>query len=99
MITHITRFTLKGDDDAEFERLFKEHASFMAAQPGFVDYLMVRSASNPKVYVNVGRWRDADAHKAVMTSQEFRTHVMAMAPLVEVEADLYTPVSAADAEH
>ncbi|MGY1497618.1 AMP-binding protein [Streptomyces sp. QTS52] len=98
MITHITKFTVKGDDCAEFERLFKGHADFMASQPGFVDYRMERSTSNPKVYVNVGRWRDAEAHKAVVSSEDFRTHVMAMIPLVEVEADLYAPVSSAGAE-
>ncbi|WP_063794107.1 AMP-binding protein [Streptomyces graminilatus] len=98
MITHITKFTVKGDDCAEFERLFKGHAEFMAAQPGFVDYRMERSTSNPKVYVNVGRWKDAEAHKAVVSSDDFRTHVMAMIPLVEVEADLYVPVSSAGAE-
>ncbi|GHF65896.1 AMP-binding protein [Streptomyces thermodiastaticus] len=98
MITHVTKFTVKGDDTAEFERLFTEHAGFMAAQPGFVDYRMVRSATNPKVYLNMGRWKDAASHRAVVSSEEFRSHVKAMMPLVEVEADLYTPVSSADAE-
>ena len=59
---------------------------------------MERSTSNPKVYVNIGRWRDAEAHKAVVGSEDFRTHVMAMIPLVEVEADLYAPVSSAGEE-
>ncbi|MFE7314484.1 AMP-binding protein [Streptomyces sp. NPDC057555] len=99
VITFITTFTLKGanpaENAAEFERLFKEHADFMASRPGFVDYRMVRSASDPAKYVNVGRWRDAAAHKAVVSSPEFRAHVQAMGPLVAVEADLYTPVSAA----
>lgn len=93
MITFITRFTLKGDDGTEFERLFTEHAAFMGNQPGFVDFQMVRSGSNPKVYVNIGRWTDPAAHKAVVSSEEFLTHVKAMGPLVDVEADLYFPVT------
>ncbi len=93
VITFITRFTLKGDDSAEFERLFTEHSAFMAAQPGFVDFQMVRSGSNPKAYVNIGRWTDPGAHKAVVSSEEFLSHVKAMGPLVDVEADLYFPVA------
>jgi long-chain acyl-CoA synthetase len=96
VVTFITRFTLRGDDSAEFERLFAEHSAFMAAQPGFIDFRMVRSASNPKAYVNVARWRDPGAHKAVVSSEEFRSHVKAMGPLVEVEADLYFPVASSD---
>lgn len=97
MITFVTKFTLKGDDSAEFERLFNEHAAFMADQNGFVDFQLVRSASNPKSYVNIGRWQDIVAHRAVVNSELFRSHVMAMAPLVEVEADLFHPVTAAAA--
>ncbi|MDI5967330.1 AMP-binding protein [Streptantibioticus silvisoli] len=96
VITFITRFTLRGDDGTEFERLFAEHCAFMAARPGFVDFRMVRSASNPKVYVNIGRWTDPGAHKAVVSSEEFLSHVKAMGPLVEVEADLYFPVASSE---
>nr|WCI13843.1 LaxO2 [Streptomyces setonensis] len=95
MITFITTFTLKSDDAETFEQLFKEHAEFMTAQAGFLGYRMVRSLSNPRCYVNVGHWADADAHRAVLSSPEFAGHVQAMGPLVEVQADLFSQVAAA----
>ncbi|WP_371480179.1 antibiotic biosynthesis monooxygenase [Kitasatospora sp. NBC_00315] len=97
MATFITTFTLKGDTADEFEALFGKYAAFMAEQPGFVDYQMLRSQSDPTTYVNIGRWQDAAAHHAVVSSGEFRTHVGEMMPLVSVKADSFALVSAAEA--
>src|SRR4029453_7278701 len=55
MVMFITRFVVKGPVE-EFERLFKEHSEFMSSQPGFVDFQMVRSMSDPHVYLNIGQW-------------------------------------------
>jgi long-chain acyl-CoA synthetase len=97
VINFITTFTLKGETDAaEFERLFKEHADFMSAQPGFVGYRMLRATANPATYVNIGVWADADAHRAVLGSETFAEHVRALAPLVDVTADFFTEISAAE---
>lgn len=98
MITFITTFTLKSDDAETFEQLFKEHAEFMTAQPGFLGYRMVRSLSKPGTYVNVGHWADSDAHRAVLGKPEFGSHVQAMSPFVEVQADLYTQVASAHSD-
>ena len=94
MVTFITRFTVKGDP-AEFERVFTDHAEFMKAQLGFLGFQLVRSLSNPNSYVNIGQWRDADAHRAVVTNPEFQQHAKAMRALVDVEADLYSPIAGA----
>ncbi|AHI01181.1 4-coumarate--CoA ligase family protein [Kutzneria viridogrisea] len=94
VVTFITKFTVKGDP-AEFERVFKEHSEFMKAQPGFVGFQMVRSLRTPTVYVNIGQWADADAHRAVVSNPEFQEHAKAMRELVEVEADLYSPIAGA----
>lgn len=96
VVTFISKFTVKGEPE-EFEKVFTEHAQYMAEQPGFVAYQMVRSLRDPKVYLNIGQWVDANAHKAVVTSPEFQAHVKKFVELVDVEADLYSTVSEASA--
>ncbi|MFD7735176.1 antibiotic biosynthesis monooxygenase family protein [Kitasatospora phosalacinea] len=93
MINFITTFTLRGDDAEAFEQLFKEHTEFMSAQPGFLGFRMLKSLSKPGSYVNVGVWADSDAHRAVVSTPEFTSHVRAMSPYVEVTADLYTEIA------
>ncbi len=92
MITFVTRFTVKGDP-AEFERVFKDHSEFMRQQPGFVHFEFLRSARDPNVYVNIGRWESAEAQRRVVQSEEFQAHASAMRALVDVDADVYTTVA------
>ena len=94
VVTFISKFTVKGDAE-EFEKLFREHAQFMQRQPGFVGFQMVRSLRSPNVYLNIGQWTDAEAHRNVVQNPEFLAHAKVMRDLVDVEADLYTPVAGA----
>jgi long-chain acyl-CoA synthetase len=93
MVMFITRFVVKGPVE-EFERLFKEHSEFMSSQPGFVDFQMVRSMSDPHVYLNIGQWHSPEDHGRVTSDPRFQQHARAMRDLVDVEADMYTPVGA-----
>ena len=92
MIAQILTFRVKDDPD-EFERLFKAHAEFMRAQPGFIAFSMYRSMGNPGTYVNVGHWQDAESFRAVATSPEFQAHVRDFAHLVDVDSDMFLRIA------
>ena len=92
VIAQILTFRVKDDPD-EFERLFKAHAEFMRAQPGFIAFAMYRSMGNPGTYVNVGQWQDAESCRAVATSPEFQAHVREFAHLVDVDSDMFLRIA------
>jgi len=92
MVAFITRFVVKGEPD-EFERVYKEHAEFMRSQPGFVDARLLRSMRDPRVYLNIGNWRGREDHRRVTGREAFQRPARAMRELVDVEADLYEPVT------
>jgi long-chain acyl-CoA synthetase len=91
VVTFVIKFTVKGDPE-EFEQVFAEHVGYLSAQPGFLGNELVRSFSNPQVYLNVARWESAPVYKAVVGGEEFQRQTKGLTDLVEVEADLYQAV-------
>lgn len=96
MVTLVNKFTVHGDPQ-EFERVWKESSEFMRRQPGFVNFHLVRSLSDPSVYINIAKWADAKSHQQVMAGQEFRSHIGALAALAKPEPYLCHTVIEHDA--
>jgi long-chain acyl-CoA synthetase len=74
MITLVNKFVVYGDP-AEFEKIWKSSSDYMRQQPGFVSFQLVRSTSDPTVYINIARWKDAESHQRVMRGEEFQSHI------------------------
>jgi long-chain acyl-CoA synthetase len=91
MVTLINRFTVHGDG-SEFEKVFEASSEFMRKQPGFLRHRLVRSLSDPQVYVNLAEWESVERHQEVVGSPEFAEHIKGLASLAKVEPDLYSPI-------
>lgn len=87
-VTFVNRFTLKGEP-SEFERAFAEIADFMEAQSGILGYTLSQDVENPKEYVNIALWKDAQSLRAAAAHPDFRSHVVALRGLAESRSDLY----------
>jgi quinol monooxygenase YgiN len=95
MVTLVNVFTAHVEAE-EFERVFAASSEFMCSQPGFLDHCLGRSLRRPGVYVNIAHWTDAAAHRKVVQSEGFRTHIAELSRVAKVEPDLYTPVLEAE---
>lgn len=74
MTTVVFVNTLRLTGPAEdLERIYADVATFFRAQPGLVRYQLVRSTSDPGVYVNIAEWRDLAAFRTATSQEAFRT--------------------------
>jgi long-chain acyl-CoA synthetase len=87
MITLVNKFVVSGDT-AEFERIWKSSSDFMRQQPGFISFQLVRSISDPTVYINIARWADAESHQRVMRGEAFREHIVELGKVARPEPHL-----------
>ncbi|MFC9975258.1 antibiotic biosynthesis monooxygenase family protein [Spirillospora sp. NPDC127200] len=88
MVTFVNRFSLTAPP-AEFERGFAGTSGFMAEQPGFVGYTLLRHTERPDSYVNIAVWRDAQSFRDAVTRPEFAPHAAALRSLSTSEPNLY----------
>jgi quinol monooxygenase YgiN len=88
MVTLVNKLTVTGDID-EFTRILDRLTEYMRSQPGYLSSELLRSVRNPAVWVEVARWETAEAHKAAVTSENFRERVAGLGALATVDPDIY----------
>ena len=96
MVILVNKFTLQTEPE-HFEEVFNASSEFMVSQPGFINHTLVKSLSDPKIYVNIAEWESADAHLAVIASEGFRTHISTLATVATAEPGLYSVVKSVEA--
>ncbi|WP_327071956.1 AMP-binding protein [Kitasatospora sp. NBC_01302] len=85
LFTVINAFTCKQDGDADaFESHFAQHVQWMRGQDGFHSHQAVRVTSKDGTYINIGRWRSAQAFQQVVASEVFQQHAKEFHELVDV---------------
>jgi long-chain acyl-CoA synthetase len=78
MVTMVNKFTVSDDPD-KFAQVWEESSRFMRDQPGFINFRLVRSLSDPHVYFNISDWEDAESHGRVLRSSAFQEHIAELA--------------------
>ncbi|WP_410585919.1 antibiotic biosynthesis monooxygenase family protein [Amycolatopsis sp. lyj-23] len=74
MVVFVNKLTLTGAPD-ELERIYRGVADFFRTQPGLVRFQLVRSTSDPGVYINIAEWEDEAAFRRAVSRDEFRKAV------------------------
>lgn len=87
MVTLVNRFTVFGEPD-EFERIWKSSSDFMRRQPGFISFRLVRSITDPKTYINIAEWADAESHRRVTGGPDFGKHIAELRALSHPDPNL-----------
>lgn len=95
VVTLVNKFTVTADP-AEFERIWTDSSDFMRQQPGFISFRLLRSLQDPQVYINIAEWADAESHRRVLQSDDFQTHISALANVAKPEPHLCDMVLAYD---
>lgn len=68
----VTRFRVAGTDEVSF-RADAEHArALLAAQPGYRDGTLGRSADDPGLWVLVTRWDSVGAYRRALSSYDVK---------------------------
>ncbi|NJC69934.1 AMP-binding protein [Planosporangium thailandense] len=87
MVTLVNKFVVSGDP-SEFEKIWQASSDFMRQQPGFVSFRLVRSLTDPTVYINIAQWEDAESHRRVMSGPDFKSHIAELAKVAKPEPHL-----------
>jgi long-chain acyl-CoA synthetase len=87
MVTMVNKFTVF-DDPGKFARVWEESSQFMRDQPGFINFRLVRSVSDPAVYFNISDWEDAESHHRVLRSSAFQEHIAELAAVAAPEPNM-----------
>ena len=85
--TFVNRFALRTSPE-EFERVFAVTAAFMAAQPGFLNYSLMRAVDEPAAYVNIANWADVASFRQAVGHPDFRPHAAALRAISSSESHL-----------
>jgi long-chain acyl-CoA synthetase len=96
MVTMVNKFTVTADP-AEFERIWTASSDFMRKQPGFISFRLVRSLQDPRVYINIAEWADAESHGRVLRTDDFQAHITELASVAKPEPYLCDVVLEYDA--
>ncbi|MEU6539664.1 antibiotic biosynthesis monooxygenase family protein [Streptomyces sp. NPDC047000] len=95
-IAVLTRFTVTGDQ-AEFDRLFAEHETYMRAQEGFVDCYLLRSVSRPRQFSHVGWWESPGVYQRICDGDEYKSQMKGLLALADImDVDVCTLASGDD---
>jgi long-chain acyl-CoA synthetase len=87
MVTMVNKFTVPEDPD-KFAEVWEASSQFMRDQPGFVNFRLVRSVSNPQVFFNISDWKDAESHQRVLRSGAFQAHIAELAGVAVPEPNM-----------
>jgi long-chain acyl-CoA synthetase len=87
MVTMVNKFTVSDDPD-KFAQVWEESSDFMRNQPGFINFRLVRSVSDPTVYFNISDWKDAESHHRVLRSSAFQDHIAELAVVAVPEPNM-----------
>jgi monooxygenase len=89
-VTFVNRFTLSGAPEA-FEAAFAQTADFLRAQPGLIEFTLLRSTESDTSYVNIAHWDSKESlHKAVRNPY-FAKHAEALRAVATSEPHIYAP--------
>lgn len=88
MVTFVNKLTVHGDIDT-FLAVKGQLTAYMSAQPGYVSHLTLRHAGEPNVFLELAVWKDADAHREAVRSEEFQSLVKGLGPLATPDPGLY----------
>lgn len=93
-VTMINAFDLPADRVGEFLDLWRPRAGWIATTPGFLGYRMHRAVGETRIpLVNVVRYADADAWKALQANPEFQARRAADPPYVAANPTLVEVVA------
>jgi len=87
MVTMVNKFTVSDDPD-KFGEVWEASSEFMRSQPGFINFRLVRSVSDPKVFFNISDWKDAESHHRVLRSSAFQEHIAELAAVAVPEPNM-----------
>jgi long-chain acyl-CoA synthetase len=87
MVTMVNKFTVSEDPD-KFAQVWEASSQFMRNQPGFINFRLVRSVSNPQVFFNISDWKDAESHEHVLRSSAFQDHIAELAAVAVPEPNM-----------
>jgi long-chain acyl-CoA synthetase len=87
MVTMVNKFIVSEDPDS-FAQVWEASSQFMCNQPGFINFRLVRSVSDPKVYFNISDWKDAESHQRVLRSSAFQDHIAELAAVAVPEPNM-----------
>ena len=65
-------FVVPRDQHETFLARWKQHAEFMAAQPGFVSLQMHKGTAGSQLFMNVAIWESTEALAKALGSPEFQ---------------------------
>ncbi|MBS0642102.1 MAG: antibiotic biosynthesis monooxygenase family protein [Acetobacteraceae bacterium] len=68
----VNLFTVAGDDEADFLRIWRDDAAFMKRQPGFISTQLHRSVGPSTTYLNYAVWESTAAFRAAFTHPDFQ---------------------------
>jgi long-chain acyl-CoA synthetase len=87
MVTMVNKFTVSEDPD-KFVQVWEASSQFMRDQPGFINFRLVRSLSNPQVFFNISDWKDAESHQRVLRGSAFQDHIAELAAVAVPEPNM-----------
>ena len=96
MLVLINKFVVTGSAE-EFEKVFTETAEFMRGRPGFLRYRLVRSDSDPAVYINIAEWADREALLSMADRPEMVEHRERIRTVAIPDPHFCSPVAEAEA--
>lgn len=91
MMVFVNLFSVHGDAE-QFERAFLAGSDFMRARPGFLRHRLVRSARQPRTYLNIAEWEDEESFRRATEHPDFEAHVAELRELAETVPHLCRPV-------
>jgi heme-degrading monooxygenase HmoA len=69
------RFEVAPENEASFVDAWSEFAAWASKRPGAGTLRLFRDVRNPRRFVSLGRWDDADAVRAWKSSGEFKERI------------------------
>jgi heme-degrading monooxygenase HmoA len=85
-LTVVNRLVVRGDHTV-FEAACDAHAAFLLSRPHFGHLVVLRTATQPRVYTQFAHWERLDGFLDTVREPAFRAHVERIGPLVEASAD------------
>jgi long-chain acyl-CoA synthetase len=95
MLVLVNKFVLTASPE-EFEKVFTETAEFMLRQPGFLSYRLVRSDTDPAVYINIAEWTDRESLLSLKDRPEMIRHRAEIKTVAVPDPHFCSPVAEAE---
>jgi heme-degrading monooxygenase HmoA len=86
-------FALEQSDEARFLEAWRDDASFMRRQPGFISTQLHRAVGESPTFLNYAVWESTAAFRAAFTHPDFRARVAAYPSSTVVSPHLFQRVA------